>query len=166
MKVIASADRQPLAESVLDMKRSLSLLPLMLLSFAITGCNDGRFTFAPVSGTVTVDGEPLDRAYVSYDPIATAEDGIAGPSSYGRTDSEGRYTLKTTGDHQGAVVATHRVSIRSRLTEARGEDEDSVVIIRKEILPEHYHRSTELRMEVPIDGTDQANFELETGKRR
>jgi len=58
----------------------------------------------PVSGSVTMDGQPLDGARVSFVPNG------ARPSS-GTTDSSGRYELQYTGEYAGAVAGKHRVSI-------------------------------------------------------
>jgi hypothetical protein len=57
-----------------------------------------------VSGTVTLDGQPLENALVTFTP----EGGGRGAS--GVTDASGKYLLATAGQ-AGAVPGTHRVTV-------------------------------------------------------
>ncbi len=135
------------------------LVPFVLLSIC-SGCNDSRFKIVPVSGVVTIDGKPIESAFVSFDPRSTSEDGIAGPGSFGRTDAEGRYKLTTYDRQNGAVHATHRVAIRTMIAED-GPD-GNPRIVRRELLPPKFHQRSTLTFEVEDEGTDQANFDLST----
>ena len=84
--------------------RYFSLLCLICL----VGC--GRGDLAPVSGIVTVNGQPRENVRVVFAPKATAETSIAGPPSMGVTDANGRYELTTKEGDAGAVVGDHNVS--------------------------------------------------------
>ncbi|TWU21353.1 hypothetical protein [Bythopirellula polymerisocia] len=130
----------------------------------VSGCSEDRFTIVPVSGLVTLNGEPLEDAYVTFDPRSSSEDGIAGPGSFGRTDLQGRYELTTFDDRKGAVQASHRVAIRTMIAEE--DSNERVKIVRKELLPDEYHRRSILTFQVPQGGTDQANFELTSTKKK
>ncbi len=66
---------------------SCLLVCVGLLSFA--GCGDG-ITLYPVSGTVTLDGKPVEGLMVAFAP----ED--SGFSGAGRTDANGKYTITST----------------------------------------------------------------------
>lgn len=79
------------------------LFPVMALCLGISGCG-GDMDVAPVSGTVTLDGQPLDRASVLFEPEN-------GRPSYGVTDGRGRYRLLYTRDQDGAEVGECRVKI-------------------------------------------------------
>ncbi len=140
------------------MKTKLQPCFVVIAALVIAGCSGGEFPVAPVSGTVTLNGEPLTDAYITFEPRSTRDDGIAGPGSYGKTDSEGKYSLKTYEKQEGAVVGTHRVSIKTLLAEETADGESK--IIRNEILPNKYHRRSELKFEVSKGGSDSANFEL------
>ncbi len=135
------------------------LIPVSLVCAAI-GCGDDRFKIVPVSGVILIDGEPIENAYVTFDPRSTSEDGIAGPGSFGRTDAQGRYALTTYKRQQGAVIATHRVAIRTMVAE-EGPD-GTPRTIRRELLPPKYHQRSTLTFVVEGEGTDQANFDLTT----
>src|SRR5215470_13236777 len=87
------------------------LLPLLAaLAVGAVGC--GNDQVAPVSGRVTLDGQPLANAAVTFQPVRTEGKGNPGPGSGGFTDADGRYTLKVTGtEARGAVVGKHKVTI-------------------------------------------------------
>lgn len=60
---------------------------------------------APVTGTITLDGAPLEGATISFAPAE-------GRSSSGKADAQGKYELRYTGAIKGAMLGTHRVEIR------------------------------------------------------
>ncbi len=127
----------------------------MYLLFLAAGCGGN---IASVSGRVTVDGEPLRNASVTFTPIATGTQS-AGPGSYGKTDADGRFTLKRIDtDRPGAVVGKHRVIIASE-TDVGAESDINVPT--KEVIPARYRDGSET-FEVPAGGTSQANFEIKT----
>lgn len=61
-----------------------ALMSGVMLVCAVAGCGRGG---ARVSGTVTLDGRPLDTGSVQFHPAA------AGPVAYGTIDAQGRFTL-------------------------------------------------------------------------
>ena len=66
--------------------------------------------FAAVSGVVTLDGKPLGRVEVRFQP--DPEKGARGPVSSCYTDEAGRYTIRCDRFNQdGAVPGVHRVVI-------------------------------------------------------
>lgn len=137
----------------------LRLPVLLLLIAASNGCGDAEFPLAPVEGLVTFSGEPLADAHVGFEPIATRKDNRAGPGSYATTDKEGRFQLESLDGDTGAVVGSHRVTIRT--FRAKKGPNGEMIVVQKEILPARYHRRSELTMEVLSGGTEQANFTLE-----
>ena len=79
------------------------VLPIILLPLCL-GCGDGRETRVPVSGMVTVDGEPLKYGSITFMPVKTPgaasrpgggslEDGRFSVSSYTANDGllKGKY---------------------------------------------------------------------------
>jgi hypothetical protein len=73
----------------------------VLLSI-IAGCGDAKL--GQVSGTVTLDGEPLPRATVEFQPTT-------GSPSYGITDDSGRYRLIYLRNKPGALIGEHIVRV-------------------------------------------------------
>ena len=73
----------------------------------IVGCgggSDGPDTH-PVTGLVTLDGEPVADATVTF------SGGTPQTTSFGKSDADGRYTLKTASMQNGTVIGTHRVTV-------------------------------------------------------
>jgi len=74
------------------------------MCLAAAGCSDGRPDRVPVSGQVLIDGKPLGYGVIRLIPSD------ARPAT-GQLDAEGRFTLKTFEDGDGAVLGTHPVMI-------------------------------------------------------
>ena len=122
---------------------------------------------APVSGVVTLDGEPVPGARVIFSPQRTGQDALsAGPASDGQTNEDGRYTLASSMDSKpGAVVGPHTVTISTYLAES-DRSRDTHTVIRKEEIPQRYNEPGALSFEVPAKGTEAADFELESRRRK
>jgi hypothetical protein len=99
--------------------------------------------------------------HVSFQPVAEDEDEISpGPGSYGVTDENGKFTLQTVEPTEpGAVVGPHRVRL-TLLDENPESVRDDVGRPVKRRLPERYGDGS-LTFEVPREGSDQANFDLQ-----
>jgi hypothetical protein len=126
-------------------------LACVCIGSLLTGC--GGPTLVPVSGTVTLDGQPLAAAYVTFEPV----EGELELVSTGVTDSSGRYTL-TCGDEPGAIAGTHRIQLT---TIAPGSHADELSALPQDKVPSHYQDGT-LAHEVPEEGTETADFPLVT----
>lgn len=137
----------------------------LLLMMVLVGCNSSEYDLVPVSGTVTLDGDPVTEARVIFEPQRTGKEALkAGPSSNGVTDENGSYTLLTTVDEdKGAVVGKHTVTISTYLAEV-DRSRDSSRIIRKEEIPARYLEPGTLSFDVPSEGTEAADFALTSKK--
>ena len=83
--------------------RPLILLAFFTLILVVIGCND-RPPLGKVSGTVTLNGNPVNKAIVVFQPEGA-------PASRGVADSNGKYELMYQVDTSGAVIGPHRVHI-------------------------------------------------------
>ena len=86
---------------------SLKLIGILGVLVA-AGCSSNSVVYpevADVVGVVTLDGQPLEAATITFVPEA-------GRSSSGVTDSSGKYSLHYTGTIRGAMLGTHRVMIK------------------------------------------------------
>ena len=125
------------------------------------GCSKSEFELVPVSGTVTLDSEPIAGGVINFQPVASADATTGGPGSSGRINDEGRFSLTTVRGQPGAVVGTHKVKIFSFSPESPVvSDTDSGP--SKERVPERYNYRSKLTFEVSTSGTDQADFALTT----
>jgi hypothetical protein len=76
----------------------------LALAVALVGCDSGGAPTEKVTGTVTAKGQPVSQATVTFTP----ENGR--PAS-GVTDAQGKFTLSTFKEGDGAVPGTHNVAI-------------------------------------------------------
>jgi hypothetical protein len=90
--------------------RTLSLILFSGLLLVSTGCGDGVGSLAEVNGIVTLDGSPIENIQVLFTPQPTPETSIVGPTSFAKTDTSGKFTLKVKGGKAGAVVGEHKIS--------------------------------------------------------
>lgn len=86
--------------------RAVRTTPVLLLT-ALFGCGGGSDAppIAPVSGTLTVKGQPKADVNVKFFPDS------GGRPASGRTDAEGKFVLTTLNTGDGAPVGTHKVSL-------------------------------------------------------
>jgi hypothetical protein len=118
------------------------------------GCGQGDV--APVSGRVTLNGQPLPHANISFQPVSP------GPSvrpdtagSAGRTDADGHFTLRLIDpDRDGALVGKHVVTITTA-TSATGDNSAA----KGERVPKSWRDGSQ-QFDVPAGGTTAANFDL------
>lgn len=71
---------------------------------SVVGCGDTGPKLMKVSGTVTIDGEPLSLGVVRFIPEQ-------GEQSIGPLDKEGRFVLKCRNEFLGAYPGRHRIAV-------------------------------------------------------
>lgn len=124
----------------------------ILVICSVLGCGDGA-NFAPVSGRVMLNGEPLASTYLVFEP----EGGLPEQASTGKTDSSGQYTLTVVGTQKpGALVGRHRVQLTTVAPDAM---QDELSTLPRDRIPARYRRSPPA-FEVSPDGSNQADFDL------
>src|SRR5687768_1820438 len=94
--------RQQRDATVSSSVSAMRLLVFLLLA-VLFGCDD-RPTRVPVSGIVTIDGQPLDRGNIKFVPKN-------GRPSAGSIGTDGRFTLTCYDGNDGALLGTHRVQV-------------------------------------------------------
>jgi hypothetical protein len=140
-------------------------LVLGLALLAVLGCGSGK-KYAPVSGKVTLNGQPLANATVNFQPVAPPGSVEVAPGSSGKTNEKGEYTLTVATGEKGAWVGEHRVLISS-LDPKVGEGDERPPRggwPMKDKVPEKYRNDPKhmLTFTVPKGGTDKADFELKS----
>jgi hypothetical protein len=125
------------------------------------GCSGGR-KLVPVSGTVTVDGQPAKGVVVSFQPLGDKSDENPGRGSSAYTDESGHYTLIYDGEKPGALTGKHRIRISPQWVTNK---EGGGPALNYPIPPE-WHDMSKQEYEVPANGTDQANFSIDTGAKK
>jgi hypothetical protein len=137
------------------------LMAAVTVALQGAGCETRPYGLAPVSGVVTLDGKPLVRAGISFQPQGVNKTN-PGPGCVGTTDDNGHYELMTIRKETGAIPGPHRVRIYSEKTARRGNSDQDVGPPQKELVPPRYNYNTELTIMVPEEGTTTADFKLTT----
>lgn len=126
----------------------------------------GKVKLVSVSGTVTLDGQPLGGAVISFDDPET------GNFSFARTNSSGSYTLQFDSTVDGVTPGRKMVQVSTvrNILGLRGEEgveegeastEGQKSEAKKEQVPECYNKKTKLEVEVTPDKTT-FNFDLKS----
>ncbi|NOY43613.1 MAG: DUF4198 domain-containing protein [Planctomycetes bacterium] len=134
------------------------VLAAWVLAVVLSGCGT-KPNVVTVSGIVLLDGKPMVGASINTQPIATSSKVNPGSGSFGKTDNEGRYTLELVDPSmQGAWVGEHRVTI-TQASEVGYKSSDEMTISDGPPWPTRYGDGS-LRLTVPPEGMDSANFDL------
>jgi len=120
----------------------------VLLTIALGSCGPARPDLGTVTGTVTLNKQPLAGAGIVFQPSG-------GRPSYGMTNDAGQYTLEYAQDVPGALIGRHTVIIRTRFDGDYPGDPKAT----PEKLPKRYHDETELSAEVKA-GENIFDFDL------
>lgn len=119
----------------------------------ISGCGGERSDLGEVTGTITLDGQPLSNAQIQFVP-----NGGVGSTAYGKTDSNGHYSMMFSRDASGASLGENGV----RISTADVGEQDGEEVVIKEQVPPKYNSETELVADVQ-SGANIFDFALESG---
>jgi hypothetical protein len=95
-----------------------------VLALGLSGCMGGGGNAKPlpktepVTGTVTLDDQPLEGAFVTFIPSGTTP----GIECSGQTDSEGVYRPKQTRGEEGVPAGTYKVVVSRFLRDGQPVD--------------------------------------------
>jgi hypothetical protein len=125
----------------------------------LAGCGDRTYDGPqrfPLSGKVTVDGQPLEMGTISFIPASGGDQRVSGGQI-----ANGTFSVA---EDMGANAGLYRVEIRwDKKTGKKYRDKDSgeMYDVRKEGLPAKYHQQSELTSEVSAAQTT-FEFDLKT----
>ena len=128
----------------------LNVAVLLLGFVGLIGCG-GDSNLSSVTGTVTLDGQPVSDATVNFSPKA------AGSPSNGRTDSAGNYELSFSKSKKGAEIGKH--SVRITTFRKANPDAETPITAVPEKIPAKYNSKTELEADVK-SGDNTLDFQL------
>lgn len=118
---------------------------------------------AEVTGTVTLDGQPLANAQIQFSANKMPDSSFA----YGVTDSSGQYRMRLDTYHTGVLPGYKVVRIWTTL---RGpginellKQTGGLTPAGKEIVPTRYNQQSELSVTVEQNGRHTFDFDLQSG---
>ena len=137
---------------------------LSVLLLGLVGCGgpSDQPELGQVTGTITLDGEPLSGVAVVFQPDS-------GRPARGRTDADGRYKLTYIRETLGTKVGRNRIEIAPDEDAEESDTEDVAnpdaqqqpVKSGKPAVPARYNTSSELEADVK-PGDNIFNFELQS----
>lgn len=104
------------------MLQRIETLGFGLMLLAVLGCGQQsgeKLDTVPISGTVTLDGAPVEGVSVVFAPT-----GGGGMAASGKTDSSGHYKLTTRDPDDGAMAGSYVVMLSK--TEGEGPASEAV----------------------------------------
>jgi len=135
----------------------------LLVTTVLVGCTSAPtgdiVATVPASGTLTFNGAPLEYYQVAFFPENNRP-------AIGITDTEGKFTLGTNSENDGAVVGIHRVAITYVGKPSDNPDEGimefSAPPAPKYKIPGKYNApdTSGLTLEIPSSGTSELTLEL------
>ncbi|QDU48860.1 hypothetical protein [Gimesia panareensis] len=138
------------------MKTVAYYLMLACTAGVLVGCGGGDAgpTTYPVTGKVTVDGEPLAEGNIIF---RDAEGKAA--SGAGKIE-QGAFSFETVAGKKAVVITANR-EIPGKTVAGGAPDEPPVPAV-EQYLPEEYNEKTTLEAEVSEAGPNEFTFELKT----
>ena len=126
----------------------IALLGLLLL----TGCG-GDSDMGAVTGTVKLDGKPVENARLEFHPKEGNK-----PPSYGMTDEDGYFSMSFSNTRDGVFLGPVTIQVwTDDFTKIGGQ------AVKGEVFPRRYNRSSELTREVQ-KGKNSFDLELTSKK--
>jgi len=107
-------------------RRAVGAAGCVLAASLLVGCGANGPELAPLSGTISLDGQPLPHGLVQFVPASGA-----GPAAVGSI-AAGRFTAET-GGRRGAVPGRYLVRV-----EARAKPVDETDTLPKSLVPARY----------------------------
>jgi hypothetical protein len=130
----------------------------------LAGCGGTDLDLGQVSGKVTMNGQPVSAATVSFIPDSAQN--TRGPMSSGILNEQGEFTLSTIDGVEGAVIGYHKVTVTCPFDESAGSSAagDAVAPVSTTPcdVPDKYegYATTDLTAEVE-KGTNEFTFDLQ-----
>jgi len=129
------------------MLRPLSILVTLLLLLFAAGCSGPER--GTVSGTVTLDGQPIAGVFVVLQP-----DGHSAPQARGVSDDGGEFALHPDDGSEGIVVGHYRVTVLDIQTAAppgnKEDDGPEAAPAGSGRVPVRYQRGDKTPLEVDV----------------
>lgn len=142
--------------------RGLVVAFAALLAASASGCSSDSDGLArePVWGTVTFDGQPLERGTITFVPEGET------PTQGGATIAGGKYSIVK---DEGLVAGNYRVAISSpqggaeTIEDTTNDAPGMPPKPRKDLIPARYNSKSTLTAEVKAGASNALNFDMEKG---
>lgn len=129
----------------------------------IVGCGPGPNDRRSISGTVTLDGQPIDGGNIQICPLSAAQN-----SASGAMIRAGRYAIRresglTPGKYRVRVFWAEKIDA-SKIPDPSVSGPRPPIEI-KELIPARYNTASELTIDVQENGPNTFDFALSSARR-
>lgn len=139
---------------------------VVVLAGVLSGCGESETAapevLVPVTGSVTVDGEPAGGVSLSFVP----QSGTSGAGGFAATDDQGQFTVKHRSGEVGIEPGTYKVTMSRMLTPDGNPvpaGESAMDHNATESLPEQYTTADNSPFETEVaQGMEPAAYEVTT----
>lgn len=129
-------------------------------SFALAGCSEQGPLLGTVSGTITLEGEPLENAFVVFSPTSLAA-GVTEVNAAEKTDANGYYEMQYGIESMGVPPGTYQVQISTADWIKQPDGSNKVI---RESVPRHYVGIDSVLEFTVVEGENDASFDLSKKK--
>ena len=152
------------------MRNTLLLVTIFTALILTTGCGSGKLATVVVTGTVTLNGVPLDDATVNFSPKVEGQ----GHPAFAVTDANGNYRLQTIlgnpgagttpGEYLVSFIATDKRQGGAQGPSAESVDNSRPVFIPRSRIPDRYENSATSGHSAVVEarGNNVFNFDLKS----
>jgi len=135
-------------------QKKFGSLAMCLLASLASGC--GGIYDASVTGKVTLEGSPVPRGTVSYNPVQQ------GPTAYGLIKEDGSYLVRV-GREEGLPAGEYRVSVVANEESTPNKNPSLPPTPGKPITPRWYRSSKTSGLNATVSaGANKIDLELTT----
>lgn len=145
----------PAAPRRVRVHRSMHVGAVIAFGFLV-GCGPGNeLGRVPIAGSVSLDGQPLDRGSISFEPVGEG-------TSSGATITNGTFAIP---EEKGLPPGKYKVRVFSAAGEAAAPEDQppgESNVIQKERIPKSWNTSTEQEIEVKDTGEGEFKFDIKS----
>ena len=131
-----------------------------MVGLSLMGCGSkNEYATAPVSGTVSFAGKPLNTGSLLFVPSG------GGPSAQANINTDGTYSMTTYSEGDGAIIAKHDVIITALAAPTGGllpeDTKRGYDAAAKSLIPEKFGDLAKSGLKVEVkEGDNRVDFEL------
>ena len=144
---------------MIERSMALRLVFLVVLGMASSGCSGSgdELPREPVSGTVSLDGEPVADGMIQFTPSGGS--GVGG----GARIQAGSFSILR---ESGLVPGSYQVSINAAASPAAEPSKSAVpkkgAQLARELIPAKYNSQTKLAVDIKKGGASDLKFDLQS----
>lgn len=134
--------------------RAMATYVILAFAILVSGCDSGPEVY-PVTGTVTLDGQPVEGAAVGLIPTVGGRHGSA------VTDAKGEFVVGTFTPDDGALAGEHTVVVTKVKIVKPGNERAGIPPVLEYVVPERYDQPEASGLSVTVaKGTEPLELKL------